>query len=187
MFIPSYLTFASACLFTSSAAAVCSLAELDYKKVAREYAVPPAVLYAIALTESGGALKGSQPWPWTLNVAGKGYYYATREQAYQALNAYLNDGKQQIDVGLMQINWQCHYRKLQDPWTALDPNFNLRLGASLLAEQLHVTKNIWKAVGRYHSPGSPRRAAWYSKQVSRRHAHVVNQVASNLPTVSPPS
>lgn len=50
-----------------------------YKQIALPKGVPAEVLYSVALTESKVLLRGEYvPWPWTLNVAGKSYYYATR-------------------------------------------------------------------------------------------------------------
>ncbi len=67
--------------------------------------VDPRILAGIALNES--AYKG-RAWPWTLNVAGRGFFFQTRsDAAYRAIR-YLNligHGRSDFDVGLMQINW----------------------------------------------------------------------------------
>lgn len=53
-----------------------------YKAIAIRHGVPPVVLYSVALQESGTRLRGQLvPWPWTLNVAGTGYRFATRADA----------------------------------------------------------------------------------------------------------
>ncbi|MFG9976257.1 lytic transglycosylase domain-containing protein, partial [Pseudomonas aeruginosa] len=62
-----------------------------YKQIALPKGVPAEVLYSVALTESKVLLRGEYvPWPWTLNVAGKSYYYATRTAACTALLAAIN-------------------------------------------------------------------------------------------------
>ena len=95
-----------------------------YRVVAEEYGIPHSVLYAIALTESGVGPNDNgvrHPWPWTLNVAGRGYVYPSREAAWHALNTFIARGERSIDIGLMQVNWRFHKDKLRDTWQALDP------------------------------------------------------------------
>ena len=90
-----------------------------YRIVASERAIPDAIFYAVALAESGRVLKTDgifRPWPWTLNVAGDGYYYPTRIEAWQALRDWLDQGKRSIDIGLMQVNWRYHQERLGTPW-----------------------------------------------------------------------
>ena len=67
-----------------------------YREVARQENVPAEALYSLALTESSWTLPAHHPqageihpWPWTLNVAGKGYRYPTRQAAWQALQSFL--------------------------------------------------------------------------------------------------
>lgn len=68
-----------------------------YREVARQENVPAEALYSLALTESSWTLPAHHPqageihpWPWTLNVAGKGYRYPTRQAAWQAFDPYTN-------------------------------------------------------------------------------------------------
>jgi soluble lytic murein transglycosylase-like protein len=144
-----------------------------YRQVAAEYGIPPALFYAVALTESGARLASGKfrPWPWTLNVGGKGHYFLTRETAFAALQTHRADGKRSIDIGLMQVNWHYYSARLRDPWQALDPYFNLRASAEILAAHYKKTGDWWVAVGRYHSPGAKptaqRRAARYVARVKR--------------------
>ncbi len=80
-----------------------------YRAVAAERGIPHTVFYAMALTESGKQVElvdDYRPWPWTLNVAGRGYFYDSRVAAWQALTALLERGKRSIDIGLMQVNWR---------------------------------------------------------------------------------
>jgi len=77
----------------------------NYYKIAIEHKIPPAVLYGVALAESGKRLKKGvfKPWPWTLNVAGVPRRYPTRKAAYQGLVYYLHKGIKSIDIGFMQV------------------------------------------------------------------------------------
>ena len=67
----------------------------------------------------------------------------------------------------MQVNWRSHEARLRDPWTALDPYYNLRLGAWLLATLARESRDLAEAIGRYHAPGDPARAARYRERVVR--------------------
>jgi soluble lytic murein transglycosylase-like protein len=73
-----------------------------------------------------------------------------------------------VDVGLMQVNWRYHGDKLRTHWLALDPWFNLRIGASILREMYDQCGDWIVAAGRYHAPANPERAGKYANQV-RRH------------------
>lgn len=148
-----------------------------YRQVARETGVPPRLLYAIGLTESGRRVEIDgrsvlRPWPWTLNVGGKGLYFPTRAQATETLEALYDQGRRSIDIGLMQVNWRYHRSRLADRRQALDPYFNLRVAARILRECHEATHDWWQAVGCYHSPGkgkaARKRAERYRARV-RRH------------------
>ncbi len=82
------------------AAALANSAEVPppaYQLIALPAGVPSEVLYSVALQESGTRLRGQiVPWPWTLNVAGAGYRFATRNDACRALMIAL---KPQAPVG----------------------------------------------------------------------------------------
>ena len=66
------------------------------------------ILAGIALNES--AYNG-RAWPWTLNVAGRGFFFRTREDAFKAIRISIANGRCDFDVGMMQINrnlWSCY-------------------------------------------------------------------------------
>jgi len=141
-----------------------------YRSVANEYQVPPKVLYAVALTETGRQIDGTgnvRPWPWALNVQGRGFFYASRQEAWGALRRFLEQGKQSIDIGLMQVNWRYHETKLVDPWVALDPYYNLRVAAGILRRCYEADQDWWSGVGCYHSPGNGERATAYRRRVEK--------------------
>jgi hypothetical protein len=149
----------------------------SYRDIATQRGIPHTVLYAVALTESGQqvALTGAyRPWPWTLNVAGDGYFYATRLEAWQALRDWLDQGKRSIDIGLMQVNWRYHHERLGDPWQALDPYHNLRVGADILRECFTSKRDWWASVGCYHAPANPARAEQYRRRVLSRWQRVIS-------------
>jgi Transglycosylase SLT domain len=133
--------------------------------VAREKNVAVHVLRSISLRESG---RGGQPHPWTLNVHGRGFHYASREDAYRALKAYREAGYTSIDVGYMQVNLRYHGHRFTDLWTALDPLTNIRTGADILRDYYQATGSVERAVARYHS-AHPERGAAYLDGVVRQY------------------
>jgi len=112
------------------------------------------------------------PWPWTLNVAGHGYYFNSQAEAWDALRGHVEKGQSNIGVGLMQVTWPHNQYALVDVYSALDPATNLRLGAQILRACFDRLGEWWAAVGCYHSPGSSEirhaRADAYIASVKRR-------------------
>lgn len=161
------------CYFTYNMALKADPIPSNYQQIALEHNIPAAVLYGIALAESGQRLnKGVfKPWPWTLNVAGVPRRYPSRKAAYQGLVYYLHQGIKSIDIGFMQVNWRYHRKTLGTPWQALDPFHNIRTAAAIL-EQGYQNTGDWKtAMGRYHSPGQTsdqkKRALNYANRVMK--------------------
>jgi hypothetical protein len=110
--------------------------------------VDAKILAGIALNES--AYNG-RAWPWTLNVAGRGFFFRTREDAYKAVRVLIADGRCDFDVGLMQINWCYHRQRFASPWDALAPATNVRAAEDILNENYRKTNSAMKAVAYYHS------------------------------------
>lgn len=143
-----------------------------YRVVADEYSVPQSLLYAIALTESGRPTGSvTLPWPWALNVNGQSRWYGSRAEALVDLEQLLAAGETP-DIGLMQVCWKYHKRKLSQASLALDPWLNLRAGAAVLAEEYRATGDWWQAVGRYHSR-TPKLAKAYRTRVMRWYRRIV--------------
>lgn len=124
----------------------CSSAQAPFK--AMHTSVDPKVLAGIALNES--AYNG-HAWPWTLNVAGRGFYFRTRDDAYKAIRVLLVDGRCDFDVGIMQINWCYHAKRFSSPWDALGPASNIHAAEAILNENYRKTNSAVKAVAYYHS------------------------------------
>lgn len=138
-----------------------------YRQVASQNGVPANLLYAVALTESGSRLPyGIRPWPWTLNVAGTGYRYATRAQACSALQQFMRTtSHKRIDAGLGQINIGWNGQHFATPCDALAPYPNLHVTAKLLRQHYKKYRNWSEAAGRYHYPAGGRPAQRYREQV----------------------
>lgn len=140
-----------------------------YRLAAARADVPAAVLFAIALQESGVHMDGRLiPWPWTLNVGGESRRFPNRKTACaDLLNALVDTLAKRIDVGLAQVNVGYHAHRIEQPCDLLDPYRNLEIAATILREQ-HVPGEDWLlAVGRYHRPAGGAPATLYRKSVEQ--------------------
>lgn len=122
------------------------------RQAAEKSDVPLGILLSIARVETGRNMDGSfAPWPWSANVAGKGYFFATQKEAISFAQGQLAKGSANFDVGCFQINlrWHSkHFRSLED---AFDPSANASYAAQFLTE-LHQSEGSWSAaVAAYHS------------------------------------
>lgn len=139
---------------------------------ARENAIPVAVLYAVALTETGqrGALHA-----YAMNVHGRPAFNATREDALATFDAARRRGERLIDMGCMQINYRWHGRQFASVGEMLDPARNVDYAARFL-KSLRRSEGSWTAaVARYHAgPGNPPAQRTYVCAVIR------NMVASGF-------
>jgi hypothetical protein len=141
-----------------------------YQWAARQANIPSTVLFAIALQESGIRVRGQWlPWPWTLNIAGRPYRFATRQAACRALlQALTQHDAKRIDAGLGQTNLGYHGQRFSTPCEALDPYQNLAVTAGLL-QAYHAATGDWRlAAGRYHRPAGGLPAAHYRASFSRQ-------------------
>ncbi|MBN3776554.1 lytic transglycosylase domain-containing protein [Burkholderia sp. Ac-20345] len=110
--------------------------------------VDPKILAGIALNESN--YRG-RAWPWTLNVAGQGYFFKSREEAYKAIELLLAHDRCNFDVGLMQVNWCYHGKRFASAWDALAPAANVAVAEAILTENFARTDSVAKAIAYYHS------------------------------------
>ncbi|WP_110972544.1 transglycosylase SLT domain-containing protein [Pseudomonas huaxiensis] len=163
--LAAYLLMAPGLWSTATSAAVPPIA---YQYAAQAAEIPPEVLYAIALQESGLELRGRRrPWPWTLNVAGKSQYYSSRTQACAALQYAARRVKAtRIDVGLAQLNLGYQRAHYSAPCELLSPAHNLTIAASILRRHRRAGEDWLPAIGRYHRPAGGPLATRYQRRVS---------------------
>ncbi|POW52727.1 lytic transglycosylase domain-containing protein (plasmid) [Pantoea piersonii] len=156
-----------------------------YVRVAQAHSVPPESLYSVSLQESSRRLpQGERPWPWTLNVAGKGYRYKTRLEAWQALQVFMKTNSlKRIDVGIAQVNLGWNGQRFTSTWEALDPYVNLNAAAAILRECWDRKPGSWlDAAGCYHHPAGGAPAARYRAFVKSKLAML--QSSPHLPAAT---
>jgi hypothetical protein len=140
-----------------------------YAQAAAQAQIPPTVLYAVALQESGMAWRGRLvPWPWTLNIAGAPRRFQTRASACAALRFAIESiPSKRIDVGLGQVNLGYHTQRYNSPCELLNPYRNLAVTADILREQRAPGEDWLPAIGRYHRPAGGVPAQQYRQSVNR--------------------
>lgn len=154
--------------FAPSSGDVPSLCVAAAQRAARATGVPLQVLMAISLTESGRKAEGRfAPWPWTLNIAGKGFFLPDRQAALDLARRTLAGGQTSFDLGCFQVNYRWHNSAFESVEDMLDPDRNALYAAEFLAGLFAESGNWSVAAGHYHSR-TPENASRY-RQIFDRH------------------
>lgn len=127
---------------------------------ADETGVPYDVLLAISVVETG---RDGQPWPWTVNIGGEGHWSDTAEEAAALVEAALQSGQTNVDLGCFQLNLYWHAEAFTSIEDMLDPERNASYAAAFLAEKFEETGDWSLAAAAYHS-ATPEHAERYQTQ-----------------------
>lgn len=121
-------------------------------EAARRTGVPLSVLKAISLTETGRKRGGAfRPWPWTVNMEGKGLWFDSEDEARAYVYKEYKRGARSFDVGCFQINYKWHGEAFRSIDDMFDPLTNALYAARFL-KSLHAEQGDWgRAAGAYHS------------------------------------
>jgi hypothetical protein len=144
----------------------------------RNRAIPVHLLAAISTTETGRFHQGLGmlvPWPWTINVEGKGYYFNSKAEAIAATQKFLGQGKRSIDVGCMQVNLKHHAKAFRNLNEAFDPATNVGYAARFLSTNYAEMGNWIKAAAAYHSRTTSKGNS-YLGRVEKNWTSIVNKV-----------
>ena len=125
----------------------CSAKEAIFRIVLKD---PGYALVIGAIAQNESKYKG-YPWPWTLNVHGKSYYFESRTKAHDFIQLLLKNGIRSFDVGLTQINWKYHSHRFKSPWDALNPIVNIQTSKIILADLIKKTGDLERAIACYHN------------------------------------
>lgn len=138
--------------------------------------VPLTVMKAISLTETGRKRDGAfRPWPWTVNMEGKGDWFDSRAAALAHVQGHFARGARSFDVGCFQINYKWHGQHFTSIEEMFDPTANAFYAARFLSE-LYVETGSWtEAAGAYHSR-TPEFAQRYTAIFEKHRARVSGEV-----------
>ena len=131
---------------------VAGLCHRAAQTAAAQTGVPLSVLTAITLGETGrNRPQGFAPWPWTVNLEGRGYWFASCTEAEYFVARHHAAGARSYDVGCFQVNYKWHGRAFASPLAMIDPEANAAYAAGFL-KRLYAELGDWSlAAGAYHS------------------------------------
>ncbi|HIJ63051.1 MAG TPA: transglycosylase SLT domain-containing protein [Rhodospirillaceae bacterium] len=139
----------------------------EIAKAEKRYALPPGLLVAISLVESGrrDPITGIiAPWPFTLNAKGTGKYFETLDEAVREAGKYLAQGYGYVDVGCMQVDLYHHPQAFRTLAAAFDPETNIDYAAAYL-RRLFGTYHSWTSAVAAYNAGDPRNGTEYLARV----------------------
>jgi hypothetical protein len=143
-------------------AQLCRAAIAATERVTR---IPDAFLNAISRVETGRPEGGAvNPWPWTVNAAGAGHFYASKAEAVAAVRRFMASGIRSLDVGCLQVNLFYHPDAFGDLNQAFDPVANAAYAGKLLMALFQQTGSWPRAAAAYHSL-TPALGEAYQKKV----------------------
>lgn len=144
----------------------------------RNYGIPNHLLAAISSTESGrwhDGLGMPLPWPWTINVEGRGYYFNSKAEAIARTAEFIRQGHKSIDVGCMQVNLMHHPYAFSNLDEAFDPKHNVEYAAKFLRDNYTDLGDWVKATAAYHSR-TPVYGQQYLAQIEKSWNRIVSKV-----------
>jgi hypothetical protein len=146
-----------------------ALCTAGLKEAEQRWNIPHGLLATMAKVESGRPLAGEglQPWPWTIDADGQGYFFESKAAAIAWAEQAQNRGVKLMDVGCMQVNLQYHASAFASLEQAFDPAANADYAARFLRQLKdgNADGNWFTAVGFYHSQ-TPFLAAAYRQAVT---------------------
>jgi soluble lytic murein transglycosylase-like protein len=148
--------------------------------------IPPGLLQAVALAESGRAHPAGRdvrPWPWTVRSGPDSFYLPSKELALRKVGELRAAGRSNIDVGCMQINLAYHPTAFATLEEAFDPLRNVGYGARFLAQLRAETRSWARATGRYHSADADRGQA-YRARVWRLWQDLLSRRGGDAPMIT---
>ena len=162
---PLHWVFNAVCLALVAAMPLAADPAAECDRAARAAAeaneVPLDILRAITRTETGRGT-ALRPWPWTVNMEGKGVWFNSADQAKAYVFRHFKRGARSFDIGCFQINYRWHGQSFNSIDEMFDPAANASYAAQYL-RRLRQEFGDWnKAVGAYHS---------------RTHAHATRYLA----------
>lgn len=173
------LLFPSITAAAGNPAAVMAICRNAAIKAADRHGVPREVLVAITLVETGTNRGGAYgAWPWTVNVAGKGFWLDSRAAALLQAQRSLARGQPSFDVGCFQLNYKWHGQHFASIDHMFEPGPSGDYAAKFLKSLYGETGDWIKAAGFYHS-----RTQKHAKRYRTLVAKSVQRMGGKVPQV----
>lgn len=140
--------------------------EAAAERAERRFGIPPGLLAAIGVVESGrtDAAGRRAAWPWSVQAESAGRLLPSAAEAVRWVEQRQLGGVRSIDVGCFQVNLMHHSGAFAGLAQAFDPDANAAAAAAFLVA-LRGRLGGWEAaVGAYHS-SSPDFGPAYMRRV----------------------
>ena len=137
----------------------------EARRAEAQHGIPSGLLQSITRVEAGRKTVTGEfmPWAWTLNDAGEGLFFDSREAAMRHLEAAVAAPGHSVDVGCMQVNTKWHMEGFHNLSDMLDPVQNADYAAGFLLD-LHEAHQSWDdAVEHYHSSEPGKNVAYHGR------------------------
>ncbi len=145
------------------------------QKLSKGSGIPDGLLASISRVEAGriNEIGVKRAWPWTLNLAGDSKFFDSKSQMLRFLRQAISEGKKNIDIGCMQINYRWHKDNFLTVEDMVEPTSNINYAIKFL-KQLFNKHDSWEeAVKHYHSATKSLNTKYY-----RKIARVFNDIRS---------
>lgn len=84
--------------------------------------IPLSILESVTKIETGRFRNGElEPWPWTVNMDGQGYWLYSKHEVIKNANANVRLAVTNVDIGFFQLNYRWH----GGAFTSITEVFNL--------------------------------------------------------------
>ncbi|WP_347268733.1 hypothetical protein [Paracoccus sp. (in: a-proteobacteria)] len=165
------------------AAEVCEWAAAQ---AAEEAGVPPEILGALTLTETGRRMEGVvRPWAWSANAEGEGTWFDDPVSAIAFAEDRVAQGRTNVDIGCFQLNYRWHGGNFASVAQMFDPLANARYAAGFV-RRLYAETGDWRtAAGAFHSR-TPANAQRYLARFDSLHRMLAERGFQGM-TASPES
>ena len=146
-------------------------------RAAAEHGVPAPVMFGLTLTETGrrGA-QGLQPWPWTVNMEGDGFWFGSRAEALAFVQTRAAGGARSYDIGCFQVNHRWHAEHFASTDAMFDPELNADYAARYLITQFEQHGTWDRAAGAYHS-----KTPHFAEKYRNRFADILADLSTRPP------
>ena len=123
------------------------------QEVEYERGLPANILRSIAFVEAGRRQPDGtvEPWPWSLNHAGRSLFFESKHEAIKYLENNITADFKNIDVGCMQINVRWHREHFGSFSLMIDPQKNIQYAATFLSSLKKIHGSWEEAIKHYHS------------------------------------
>lgn len=122
-----------------------------------KYAIPRGLLLALANVESSVN-------PYALNISGRAIFANNQKEALSTIKQYLTQGYNNIDIGIMQINYRFHAHYFKSINEMLSPKSNIDYAARLLTK-LYRQHGTWHKASRFYHSANSNHHRKYSKKI----------------------